>query len=74
MSGTEGFNGLEWEPSWRNNKAEFFSSGQAAIALKNKALTKLGKGPQPAPGAIPKPPGPLKENIYGMGPGGRTGP
>jgi hypothetical protein len=25
LSGTEGFNGIEWEPSWRNNKLEFLA-------------------------------------------------
>lgn len=43
LSGTEGFNGLEWEPSWRNNKIEYMSKmmnnpGQSAEAL----LKKLG--------------------------------
>jgi hypothetical protein len=71
MSGTEGFNGLEWEPSWRNNKREFFTSGQAMVALKNKAMTKLGS-PPPSRGGVAKPAGPAKADIYGMGPGGRT--
>jgi hypothetical protein len=70
LEGTEGFNGLEWEPTWRNNKREFFSSGQALVKFKDKTRDKIKDklGMSTAPPGIPKPPGPLPGNIYGQGP------
>jgi hypothetical protein len=64
LSGTEGFNGLEWEPSWRNNKLSYLAataSGGGLIGSIKKSVT--GGGPQH--------PQVDKSRIVGMGPGGR---
>lgn len=48
LSGTEGFNGLEWEPSWRNNKLSYLASGGPLRSLKDKIMKDSPKGPDKA--------------------------
>ncbi|MDB5437715.1 MAG: hypothetical protein JWM33_142 [Caulobacteraceae bacterium] len=57
LSGTEGFNGLEWEPSWRNNKLSYLASAGPLRSLKNKIMKDSPKGPD-------------KGRIVGMGSAG----
>jgi hypothetical protein len=57
LSGTEGYNGLEWEPSWRNNKLSYLASGGVIRSLK-KAIMEDG------------PRRPDKDRIVGFGSAG----
>lgn len=45
LSGTEGFNGLEWEPSWRNNKLSYLANIASVEGLVGKVEDKIRGGP-----------------------------
>jgi len=63
LSGTEGFNGLEWEPSWRNNKLSYLAATASGGGL-------IGSIKQSITGGGPHHTRPDKDRIVGMGSAG----